>query len=570
MDFLWREIPFSKTESKKLQQALNIQPVLCDLLIQRDICTFEEARNFFRPQLNQLHNPFLMKDMDKAVERIDRAIKAGETIMIYGDYDVDGTTAVSMFYCFLSQHYSRLETYIPDRYEEGYGISYKGIDYAADTGVSLIIALDCGIKAVEKIDYAREKGVDFIICDHHLPGNTVPQAAAVLDPKQRGCAYPYKELCGCGVGFKLIQALCEKWKLNSTQWEELLDFLAVSIGADMVPIGGENRILAHYGLKKINENPRPSFAQLKELAGKKDQQLSITDVVFMIAPRINAAGRISHGKLAVELLTSDNIEKVEDLSTQLNDNNLTRKDLDKEITAEALGLLNNELYRERKTTVVFNENWHKGVIGIVASRLIESHYKPTIVFTESQGKLTGSARSVKNFDIYNALEKCSDLLEQFGGHKYAAGLTMRKELLESFQHKFEEVVEREIKPEQLVPEIEIDAELSLEDVSWPFWKILKQFAPFGPGNMKPIFKTDNLLDTGYSKCVGKEADHLRLVLRDPTSGKTISGIGFGLADKIELVKSNQPLSVLYHLEENEFKGDISLQMMVKDIKPIGF
>ncbi len=566
MNFQWRKVSFSREKSDRLQRELNINPMLCDLLVQRGVQSFEEAKAFFRPKLEDLHNPYLMKDMGKAVKRINQAKSKQEKIFIYGDYDVDGTSAVSMFYSFLKQYYSNIETYIPDRYEEGYGISYEGIDYAAEKQTALIIALDCGIKALKKVEYAKNKGIDFIICDHHLPGTVIPKAMAVLDPKRDDCLYPYKELSGCGIGFKLIQALCKDWNLADKEWHNLLDFLVVSIGADIVHITGENRILAYYGLKKINENPRLAFAQLKELTGKKEKPFTIADIVFLIAPRINAAGRISHGKLVVDLLTTPNKKRVKELSELINDHNLIRQDIDQEITAEVLRLLEEVQDEDRKTTVLFNEKWHKGVIGIVASRLVETHYKPTIIFTESKGKLIGSARSVKNFDIYQALEECSDLLEEFGGHKYAAGITLCKELFETFKNKFEEVVSQCIKPEQLSPEIEINAVIRMEEINWSFWKILKQFAPFGPRNMTPTFQTDMLVNTSYSKRVGKGKDHLRLVLKDPENGKIITGVGFGMADKIRKVQSNRPISVAYHVDENEFNGEISLQMRIKDVK----
>jgi single-stranded-DNA-specific exonuclease len=567
LNYRWKPAEKAAQEDiQSLKVALGINETLCQLLVQRNIKTFNASKSFFRPSLKELHDPYLMKDMDKAVARIQTAIDQKEKILVYGDYDVDGTTAVSLLSSFLVKHHSDLDTYIPDRYKEGYGVSTAGIDFAAENGFTLIIALDCGIKAIDKVDYAKSLGVDFIICDHHRPGNQIPAAVAVLDPKQEDCSYPYDELSGCGVGFKLVQALCKKWDLPESEWMELLDLLAVSIGSDIVPVTGENRVLAFWGLKKINENPRPGFALLKELGGKKDKVLTITDVVFIIGPRINAAGRISHGKLAVKLLTGNNEEEIRQESEAINDQNAERKELDKSITTSALKMIQDQGEEDCKTTVLFDTSWHKGVIGIVASRLIENYYRPTIVFTESNGKLAGSARSVLGYDVYNALDQCSDILEQFGGHMYAAGMTLKRENYDAFKQKFEQVVTETILPEQLEPEVSIDASLTLEEANMKFYKILKQFAPFGPLNMAPIFQTDDLIDTGYSKVVGADQSHLRVVLKEQASGYTITGIGFGMAKKIDLIKSGKPISVAYHLNENEFNGKVSLQMMIKDIK----
>jgi single-stranded-DNA-specific exonuclease len=572
MEYRWTPVPpASSNDVDTLTKSLNISPKLCELLVQRGIDDFDKAKAFFRPSLNALHNPFLMRDMDTAVDRINTAISKGEHILIYGDYDVDGTTAVALLYSFLIKHYDKLETYIPDRYKEGYGVSQAGIDYAAAHNKSLIIALDCGIKAIDKVDYAREKGIDFIICDHHRQGDTLPKAVAVLDPKRSDCLYPYKELSGCGVGFKLVQALCTTWQLPSSHWEPLLDLLAVSIGADIVPITGENRVLAHFGLKLINSHPRPGFAYLKKIAQREDKPMDITDVVFMIGPRINAAGRIAHGKLAVSLLTSDNQEEIARLSHTINTHNENRKALDKDTTKEALAQIELNKEESKFSTVVFQQNWHKGVIGIVASRLIETYYRPTIVFTESKkGILAGSARSIMGFDVYEALDACADILEQFGGHMYAAGMTLATENYHRFKQQFEEVVKASIPETLRTPEITIDATLSLADFLGPdkrsFYNILKQFAPFGPGNLAPVFKTDGLIDTGFSKAVGEDNAHLRVVVRDPATGLEISGIGFGLGAKIEIVKSGKPIDLLYHLEENEFRGVRSLQLKLKDVK----
>ena len=568
MNYRWRQLADpSENTIGHLEKVLGIDKSLCRLLAQRGVSDFESAKAFFRPSLDHLHEPFLMKDMAEAVERIERAMASKERILIYGDYDVDGTTAVSLVYSFLKEHYTELDTYIPDRYKEGYGVSLAGIDHAADHGIGLIIALDCGIKAIDQVEYARKLGIDFIICDHHRPGPELPRAYAVLDPKRNDCFYPYDELSGCGVGFKLVQALCKKWQLEDSSWTKLLDLLAISIGADIVPITGENRILAFHGLKIINESPRRSIAYLKEICGKKDKVLSIADVVFLLGPRINAAGRISHGQLAVNLLTSDDQQLVEELTENINHQNTERKELDSSITLAALEMIEKLKEQERHTTVVFSETWHKGVIGIVASRLIETYYRPTIVFTESgNGVLAGSARSVKNFDVYQALDGCGSILEQFGGHMYAAGMTLRKERFESFKTKFEEVVKNSIHPDQLVPEIEIDAVVKVEHLTPKFYRILKQFGPFGPQNMTPVFQTDGLVDMGYSKVVGQDQSHLRLVLKDPHTNHSITGIAFKMADKLSIVKAGKPISVAYHLEENEFNGNVQLQMHVKDIK----
>lgn len=567
MHYRWRKLPDpSLSTIESLQSTLGIAPALCKILAQRGISTFESAKNWFRPQLSDLHDPFLMLNMDKAVARINAAIEGNERIMIYGDYDVDGTTAVSLVFSFLHKHYENIDTYIPDRHKEGYGVSLAGIDYAEDNGISLIIALDCGIKAIKQVNYAAEKNIDFIICDHHRPGETIPPAAAVLDPKQENCNYPFDELSGCGVGFKLVQALCIDWKLPDSEWLPLVDLLAISIGADIVPIVGENRILAHYGLKLINSNPRAGIKLLIELTGKKTKDLTITDVVFMIGPRINAAGRVAHGRLAVELLTGEDASLIEELSQTINNHNTDRRELDSNITISALAMIEEQNELQRKSTVVFDKTWHKGVIGIVASRLIETHYRPTIVFTESNGVLAGSARSVKGFDVYNALDQCSDVLEQFGGHMYAAGMTLSIDRYEEFRQRFEEAVQSSIKPEHLVPEIEIDCEVEFADLDFKFYRILAQMAPFGPQNMTPTFQTNGLLDTGQSKAVGADQTHLRVVLKDPKSNVTLTGIGFGMADKMNLVKSGKPISVAYHLEENEYNGQISLQMRIKDVK----
>ncbi len=549
---------------KHLADAINVNHKLAGLLVQRGITTFEEAKTFFRPSLNDLHDPFLMKDMDKAIARLEKAIDDKERILVYGDYDVDGTTAVSLVYSSLTPLHPHLEYYIPDRYTEGYGVSYKGIDYAAAEGYTLIIALDCGIKAVEKVAYATEKGVDFIICDHHRPGDEVPQAIAVLDPKQDDCSYPYDELSGCGIGFKLMQALYAHKGLPFEQLLPCLDLLAVSIAADIVPITGENRVLAYYGVKRINETPRQGIKAILTLATVK-KELSITDLVFIIGPRINAAGRIESGKKAVELLVSNNEEAAAVSSKLIDEDNIERKQLDKSITLEALGMLAEDNNAGAKTTVLFQEHWHKGVIGIVASRLIEAYYRPTIVLTESGGKATGSARSVKGFDIYNAIDQCSDLLEQFGGHKYAAGLTMSLDKVTAFQQKFEAVVASTITEQQLVPEIEIDMELELQEITSKFYKILKQLGPFGPQNMKPIFISRNVMDTGWGRIVGE--NHVKLTIASPHDLSIKFGaIGFGLGAHFNRIMSKDPFDIVYTIEENEWDGKVSLQLNLKDIR----
>ncbi len=546
-----------------LKKSLNVDSIVASLLVQRGIETYEEAKQFFRPTLDDLHDPFLMKDMQKAVDRIEKAINSGETIMVYGDYDVDGTTAVALVSSYLSSAYQNVTTYIPDRYDEGYGVSYKGIDYADDNGISLIIALDCGVKAIDKVTYAKEKGIDFIICDHHRPGDKVPDAVAVLDAKQEDCTYPYDELCGCGVGFKLIQALGPLFEQTIDDLIPYLDLVATAIGADIVPITGENRVLAYFGLKVINSYPRPGFeAIIKQI---KKEVFTITDVVFIIAPRINAAGRMKHGLHAVELLTETDINNAIEFASQIETFNTDRRSADKEITTEALIQIEENKEEDHLTTVVYNAKWHKGVIGIVASRLTETYYRPTLVFTKSGEKLAASARSVKGFDVYNALKACSEFIEQFGGHKYAAGLTLLPEQYEGFKNKFEEVVASTIDRQLLTPELSIIQELQLENITPKFYRILKQFAPFGPGNMTPVFMSQQVSDTGYAKCVGADESHLRLTISQNQS-QPIVGIGFGLGNKKELVTNRKPFDVAYTIDENEWNGNVSLQLKIKDIK----
>ncbi|WP_432412361.1 single-stranded-DNA-specific exonuclease RecJ [Rasiella sp. SM2506] len=556
-----------KPSDKKIEtlaNALGVPRSIASLLLQRGVETFEEAKKFFRPSLEELHDPYLMKDMEKAVTRIEIAIAQEENILIYGDYDVDGTTSVALLSSYLKSYYPNIATYIPDRYDEGYGVSYKGIDFAEDNGFSLIIALDCGVKALDKVVYASEKNIDFIICDHHRPGAELPKAVAVLDPKRADCPYPFKELCGCGVGFKLIQALAKNRNQTIEDLLLYLDLVATAIGADIVPITGENRILAHFGLKVINSNPRTGFkAILKQV---KRTELTITDVVFIIAPRINAAGRMKHGNHAVTLLTETDMNKAAVWAAEIEQFNTDRRDADKRITEEALTQISDNKEEDRLTTVVYDESWHKGVIGIVASRLTETYYRPTLVFTKSGEKLAASARSVKGFDVYNALEACAAYIEQFGGHKYAAGLTLSEEDYENFKAEFEKVVSATIDPKLLKPQLTIDAEIDFAEITQKFYRILKQFAPFGPGNMAPVFMTQHLKDVGYGKCVGEDKSHLRVVVKQGHSTQ-FTGIGFGMGDKHDIACKGKPFKAAYVIDENEWQGNVNLQLRLKDIKP---
>ena len=569
-----------------LAKVLGIDEHLATLLVQREITTYDEAKVFFRPSLEQLHDPFLMKDMDKAVERVLRAINQGEKVLVYGDYDVDGTTAVALVYTYLKPFFKKkkLEFYIPDRYEEGYGISHKGIDYAAKNGFKVVIALDCGIKAVERIEYANAKGVDFIICDHHRAGDIIPNAVAVLDPKRLDCHYPYDELSGCGVGFKLITALSMKGLGTMEQVYDLLDLLAVSIAADIVPITGENRVLAYFGLKRLNKDPRPGIEailqhaniyrrdedQMEEDDNALTRELTISDLVFLIGPRINAAGRIDKASDSVRLLIAEKQEHAAKLAASINDLNDMRREFDNRITEEALGMIaDNPPLRDAKSTVVFNENWHKGVIGIVASRLTDYYYRPTIVLTMANGLITGSARSIKSFDIYDAIDNCADLLEHFGGHKYAAGLSMKPENLPEFQRRFEAYVSEHLVDEDFVPELEVDLKIDFCDITPKFMRILNQFAPFGPGNMAPVFWTDNVIDAGGSRPVGGHR-HLKLTLSQQGDAEAgiapFSGIAFQQGDLFDRIHDGEPFSICYHLEYNTWQGKTNLQLNVKDIK----
>ncbi|OXA99666.1 single-stranded-DNA-specific exonuclease RecJ [Flavobacterium oncorhynchi] len=553
----------SQDKIKHLAQALNVEDFVATLLIQRGIETFEDAKNFFRPSLEHLHDPYLMKDMEKAVARIELAIENQENILVFGDYDVDGTTAVSLVSSYLKSHYPNIATYIPDRYDEGYGISFKGIDYADDNGFSLIIALDCGIKSIDHIAYAKAKNIDFIVCDHHRPGEFLPDAVAILDPKREDCTYPYDELCGCGVGFKLIQALGQNRNETIEDLVPYLDLVATAIAADIVPITGENRVLAYFGLQVINSDPRPGIKALVHQVKKK--VLDITDVVFIISPRINAAGRIKHGNHAVELLTEFNFEQAQQFASEIEQYNSDRKDLDKQITKEAFQQIIQNEEQDRFSTVVFQEDWHKGVIGIVASRLIETYYRPTLVFTKSGDKYAASARSVKGFDVYNALDACAEHLEQFGGHMYAAGMTLKAENYQIFKDAFEKQVSSTILPEMRTPEIEIDAEINFSDITPKLIRILKQFEPFGPQNMTPVFMTKDIKDTGYAKTLGSEEEHLRLFVKQSNSDG-IAAIGFGLGKKLSIAQNQNLFQLAYSLAENEWNGTISTQLMLKDIR----
>ena len=559
----WNILPKSDSKNTEyLSEKLGVDASIANLLVQRGVTSFDEAKNFFRPSLDDLHDPFLMQDMQLAVERIEKAIAGGENILVFGDYDVDGTTSVALLSSYLKTYYPNVATYIPDRYEEGYGVSYKGIDFAEDNDFSLIIALDCGVKAIEKVAYASEKAIDFIICDHHRPGPELPKAIAVLDPKREDCNYPFKELCGCGVGFKLIQALASRRGQTIEDLLLYLDLVATAIGADIVPVTGENRILAHFGLKVINSNPRTGYkAILKQV---KKEVLTITDVVFIIGPRINAAGRMKHGNHAVTLLVETDMNKAAVWAAEIEQFNLDRREADKRITLEALAQIKTNKEEEGMTTVVYQEDWHKGVIGIVASRLIETYYRPTLVFTKSGDKLAASARSVSGFDVYDALQQCSEFIEQFGGHKYAAGLTLEAKNYEKFKAKFESVVAKTIDPKLLQPELNITMKIDLADITPKFHRILKQFAPFGPGNPTPVFMTQNLKETGYGKCVGDDKSHLRITVQQGISKYVC--IGFGMGDKKGIACSGKPFKAAYVIDENEWQGNVSVQLRLKDIK----
>ena len=563
--------------TKELSQCLGIGVSLTNLLVQRGITTFEGAKTFFRPSLSDLHDPFLMKDMDKAVTRIAEAITNHEKILVYGDYDVDGTSAVALVYTFLQSFYTEIDFYIPDRYDEGYGISVKGIDFAYDAGFKLVIALDCGIKAVEKVAYAKSKGIDFIICDHHRPGADLPPASAILDPKRVDCSYPYKELSGCGIGFKLVQAYAQFSGIDFEKLIQYLDLVVIAIASDIVDITGENRVLAYFGLKLINTKPRPGLEALLRYSSvlKNDdgsgryvfnRELTITDLVFMIGPRINAAGRIESGKNSVRLLITQDPGEANLLAEQINAYNTERKTLDSLATQQAMAMIEgDEKLRNARSTVIYHPEWHKGVIGIVASRLTENFYRPTVVLTLSNGLITGSARSVRDFDIYEAVDACSDLLEHFGGHKFAAGLSLQPGNLEAFCARFEATVSSRLEGIELVPVLEIDAPLSLSEINSRFYGTLKQFAPFGPGNMAPVFMTRGVMDAGGSRIVGK--NHLKLsVVHPEIAGGPFSAIAFQQGEHFGLIEKQIPFNICYHVEENEWNGSVNLQLNIKDIK----
>jgi len=558
----WRLKGYDREKASALFNELKVHPVLCAILVQRGIETFEEARSFFRPQLSDLHDPFLMKDMQKAVDRILQGFTSGEKILVFGDYDVDGTTAVSCMYQFLKKHHAQTEFYIPHRYLEGYGISKKGIDYAFENNYTLIISLDCGIKSVELIQYAKELGIDFIVCDHHLPDDDLPPAVAILNPKQKGCLYPYKELCGCGVGFKLITALCRSLHLPDDIAFTYLDLVATAIAADIVSITGENRILAYYGLQKANRNPNFGIKALSYLSSFQ-KEFHINSLVFIIAPRVNAAGRMDDARKAVQMFIADSYEEAMHWAEQLNEDNTNRREADSNITEEALSIIQgDELLLQRKSTVLFQPHWHKGVVGIVASRLIDHFYRPTVVLTQSGDYVAGSARSVVGFNVYEAIHQCKDLLLGYGGHFYAAGMTLAPEKVDAFCQKFEEVVQATIHPELLIPEIVIDAEIKFSDIKQSFYEIICQMEPFGPDNLSPTFCARNVFNTGWSKIV-KDL-HLRFVVKQ--GYQTISGIGFNLADKMPLLLQNKPIDLVFKIEENEWNGEKNLQLKVIDVR----
>lgn len=555
-------------DMRLLAQELGVDSVLASLLVQRGIKTYDQAKSFFRPDLSMLHDPFLMTDMAYAVERLHRAIEAKERILIYGDYDVDGTTAVALVYSFLRPITPEVDYYIPDRYDEGYGISYKGIDWAVEGKFTLIIALDCGIKAVEKVQYAKERGIDFIICDHHLPDDRLPNAVATLDPKRGDCSYPFDDLSGCGVGFKLVQGYARQYGIPFEQIQPLLDLVVVSIAADLVLVTGENRVLAHFGLKQINEAPRKGLLSMIKLSGLDKHKITIDDIVFKIGPRINAAGRMESGRTAVDLLTSRNEEDATKIGATINVHNNDRKNIDREITYEALKMVKEASdFETRKSTIVHNPQWHKGVVGIVASRLVEAYYRPTIVLTNSNGFVTGSARSIPGFDLYEAVEACADLLENFGGHMYAAGLTLKEENLEKFIVKFESFVCSKITKEILTPIVNIDSFLDFKQITPKFFRILKQFQPFGPGNLSPVFITENVYDNGNGRKVGSDNGHLKLeLIQEDEPYRHISAIAFNKSEHFAHMQAGNPVDICYSIAENYYRGIANIQLRIKDIR----
>ena len=558
----WKILTADKQKSDLLQSALKISPVICDILVKRGVITFEESKKYFRPELKDLNDPWLMKDMDKAVERIIRAVNNNEKILVFGDYDVDGTTSVACMYRFLKKIHSDLDFYIPHRYREGYGVSKAGIDFADENGFTLIISLDCGIKSIELIKYAKDLGIDFIVCDHHLPDEELPNAVAILNPKQKDCNYPFKELCGCGVGFKLISALAPQFDLSDEDVNENLDLVATAIAADIVPMIGENRILAYYGLKKANENPNSGIKALGFLSGLKTE-LHINNLVFIIAPRVNAAGRMDDARKAVQMFIAESYDEALQYAEMLHSDNTDRKEADLNITSEALFLITeNQDWQDRKSTVVFQSHWHKGVVGIVASRLIEHYYRPTIVLTQSGEYVAGSARSVPGFNLYEAVHACREHLIGYGGHFAAAGLTLELEKVDAFRNKFEEIVSATIHPELLIPEIIIDAEINFRDIQWPFYNILQQMEPFGPDNLRPVFVAKKVWNTGYSKIVKEE--HIKFSLKQ--NNVTLNGIGFKMSDKFHLLQMNKPIDVVFKIDENEWNGNKTLQLRVIDFR----
>ena len=552
----------------KLSAEVGIDRVLADLLVKRGVETFEQARSFFRPSLSDLHDPFLMKDMDVAVDRLHKAISGGEKILVYGDYDVDGTTAVALVFSFIRRFTPNVDFYIPDRYDEGYGVSYKGIDWAIEGGFKLIITLDCGIKAIDKAEYAASRGVEMIICDHHLPEETLPRVVAVLDPKREDCHYPFDDLSGCGVGFKLVQAYSERYGVPFESLVPLLDLLVVSIASDLVTMVGENRTLSHFGLKQLNENPHKGLLAMINLSNLEPGHISIDDIVFKIGPRINAAGRMESGRLAVELLTAEDVEEAMFIGEKINENNNDRKNIDREVTKEALEMVESGRCLARENaTVVYNPRWSKGIVGIVASRLVEAYYKPTVVLTKSNGFVTGSARSVQGFDLYEAIESCADLLENFGGHVYAAGLTLKEENLPEFAARLDAFIAGKITAEMLVPVVDIDARLDFSQITPKFFRILKQFQPFGPGNGNPVFVTDNVYDAGNGRKVGAGGVHLKLdLIQESQPYHQIAAIAFNMADYYDYIKSGNPLDVCYSIVENYYRGNSTIQLRVRDLR----
>ena len=552
----------------RLSAELGIDSVLATLLVQRGIKTFEQARAFFRPSLESLHDPFLMQDMDKAVERLRKAVDSKEKILVYGDYDVDGTTAVSLVYSFLGRFTKNLDYYIPDRYDEGYGLSIKALDWAAENGFSLVITLDCGIKAIDKVRYAGSKGMDVIICDHHLPEEELPAAVAVLDPKREDCHYPFDDLCGCGVGFKLVQAYAQTVGMPFEELEPLLDLLVVSIASDLVSVTGENRVLSHFGLKRLNEKPRKGLQAIINLSNLEPDHVTIDDIVFKIGPRINAAGRMESGRLAVELLTAEDDRTAALIASQINDNNNERKSIDREITREALDMVQNgKCLACQNATIVYNPEWNKGVVGIVASRLVEAFYKPTFVLTKSNGFVTGSARSVRGFDLYDSIERCADLLENFGGHIYAAGLTLKEENLPEFARRIETYVSEHLTPEMSTPVVDVDSKLDFSQITPKFFRILKQFQPFGPGNNSPVFLTEHVYDDGNGRKVGPAAQHLKLeLIQESQPYRQIGAIGFNMAEYFEHIKAGNPIDICYSVVENYYRGNSTIQLRLKDMR----